>query len=280
MKKLCALDRRSGIYRIDPAAAQAVLDSPRAKNRPLASSRVKKYASRMSKKLWKLNGEPIILSPNGELLDGEHRLRAVIESGVELETVVIFGEFAFETMGQGAVRGGRDVLSLAYGDKSIHYFALSAMAGAVMIHDRAQKRGYSPYTRQESWTDIDNSERVGWAKKNPRALEILTDAVRLQGRDKSLIAISSVAAAWFLAERITNEVDAGNFYRPVITGEGLARDDVRMALRRTLLNRLGAGIPRPKHIEALHWLAKAWQLRETRRTLFSVKNTETFPFFI
>ena len=284
MRKISSLDRRSGLYQITPEDAQKLLQAPGAKNRPLSLHRVRKYTNRMKNGLWKMTGEPIILNEAGELLDGEHRLRAITEYGKPVETVVTYGPFHFETMGQGAARGGRDALCLVFDEGKNYMFALSSIATLCMLHDRARERNQSPYSRgnetpTKAWTDIDNLERVKWAKKNPRALELLKQVYQLLGRDKALVSSSCLTAAWFMAERESSPEEAAVFFSPIITGAGLERDDIRMALRRSLTNRIATGMKRIGGLEAIHWLSKAWGLRGSKRTLFKVNANEPFPFF-
>ena len=52
---------------------------------------VKRLAAYMREGKWKLNGEAIIFNENGELVDGHHRLAAVIESGCTIQQYVTYG---------------------------------------------------------------------------------------------------------------------------------------------------------------------------------------------
>lgn len=47
-------------------------------NRPLRDGLVTTYATDMANEQWQSNGESIKFSSEGELLDGQHRLAAVI----------------------------------------------------------------------------------------------------------------------------------------------------------------------------------------------------------
>jgi len=60
-------------------------------NRKITPSRVSEYAREMTNGLWLYNGEGIIVSESGRLLDGQHRLLAIVESGIEIETELIEG---------------------------------------------------------------------------------------------------------------------------------------------------------------------------------------------
>jgi len=281
MQKSKPLDSRCGIYTITPADAETLLADPGAKNRPLAAARVKKYAARLSDGKWKLNGEPIILSEGGKLLDGEHRLRAVVESGKPLDTVVLWGPFAFGSMGQGAARSGSDALALA--DPSGSNFAALAAAVTLCIkHDRAMAREMSPYSQTqnggEHWMDIDNGDRISFLKKNPRLAELLARSRSEAKTDRPIVPSSTMGAAWFLVERAAGVAEAESFVIPIITGGGLRNDDVRLLLRRVFVNRALGG-KSIRSVEALHFIAKAWEVRASgERRVLAVKSNEAFPF--
>jgi hypothetical protein len=60
-------------------------------NRSIISNGVHEWAETLRRGDWKVNGEPIIVSDKGELNDGQHRLTAVIETGITMHTLVVFG---------------------------------------------------------------------------------------------------------------------------------------------------------------------------------------------
>ena len=75
---------------IDAAQAQAYLDN-NAKHRPIKDKKVAEYMAEMQNGQWRLNGKTICFDRNGRLLNGQHRLSAVVRSNVPLTTVVVRG---------------------------------------------------------------------------------------------------------------------------------------------------------------------------------------------
>ena len=75
---------------ITPAEAQSYLKN-NAKHRPIKEKKVAEYMAEMSEGHWKLNGKTICFDTTGRLLNGQHRLSAVVRSGVALTTVVVRG---------------------------------------------------------------------------------------------------------------------------------------------------------------------------------------------
>ena len=59
--------------------------------RTLRSGTIKYYAEQMKKGNWILNGAAIIFDEKSNLVDGQHRLRACVESGVSFRTFIVCG---------------------------------------------------------------------------------------------------------------------------------------------------------------------------------------------
>lgn len=59
-------------------------------NRKITSGGVKKWAESMMAQRWKV-AQPILIDRNGNLLDGQHRLTAVIKTGMTIKMLVIRG---------------------------------------------------------------------------------------------------------------------------------------------------------------------------------------------
>lgn len=76
------------------------------KNRPLGNAVAYRYARSIRNGAWMPNGECIIFCTGGTLLDGQHRLRAVVLAGVAVPMCVIEGvdPAAYKTLNVGAKR--------------------------------------------------------------------------------------------------------------------------------------------------------------------------------
>lgn len=84
------------------------------RNRPMSASRVRHHVQVMKRGEWMFNGDPIRFSDLGELIDGQHRLKAVCESGCAQKFFVIrdLPFETFKTIDIGASRTGGDILAL------------------------------------------------------------------------------------------------------------------------------------------------------------------------
>lgn len=77
------------IIDITPKKAEELLKLNTNNFRNVDSHRVKKYSRAMQLGFWEENGEPIQLYEDGTLANGQHRLHAVVDSGVTLKNIVV-----------------------------------------------------------------------------------------------------------------------------------------------------------------------------------------------
>jgi hypothetical protein len=116
------------IQKITPDVARTMLDRNTG-NRPVDKSVLDRYTMEMKCGRWLNDGAPIRFSKSGRLLDGQHRLSAVCQSGIPIDAVVVCGldDDAFKTMDTGKARIAADVL----GAKGYpHRIAAAAIAAA------------------------------------------------------------------------------------------------------------------------------------------------------
>lgn len=100
---------------ITPKFAQQLLGSNHENNRKLKPGVVQAYKRQMEKGLWAPdNGEAIKISENNSLLDGQHRLAAVIEYGQPVEMLIFSGipESAMTSIDDGVKRSATDAFTI------------------------------------------------------------------------------------------------------------------------------------------------------------------------
>lgn len=99
---------------ITPAIAADYLRH-NAVNRPLNHKNVEFYARQMVEGKWMLNGESIVFDNEGNLMDGQTRLNAVIKADTGVEFVVVRGVTSkcFTSFDQGRNRLLSDIFSIA-----------------------------------------------------------------------------------------------------------------------------------------------------------------------
>lgn len=84
-------------------------------NRPLCPRRVDLYAEKMKAGLWRENGESIVITDKPRLGSGQHRLHAIIKSGIGFNMVIVRGvaDDAFPTLDTGKSRTAANVMACA-----------------------------------------------------------------------------------------------------------------------------------------------------------------------
>ena len=94
------------IEAITPELAQRYLALNSKQQRKLRKHKVAEYADDMRNGRWGLNGATIVIDEFGNLIDGQHRLSAVVESGTTQQFVVVrnVSEDSYETIDQGMKR--------------------------------------------------------------------------------------------------------------------------------------------------------------------------------
>lgn len=115
------------IETITPAKAEEYLATSKG-NRPLNKSAVRSYADSMLKGKWLLNGVPIIFDNKGCLIDGHHRLNAIIQSGIPVQTAVCRGvqSEVFTTIDQGRTKSLGQLLAV---QKTENYNIVASIVG-------------------------------------------------------------------------------------------------------------------------------------------------------
>lgn len=108
---------RVEIVQMTPERAERLLDQ-NTRNRTLKQDRQRNYSGQMKSGAWGVDGNPIRIDREGVLLDGQHRLRGVVESGTTQTMILISGlePEAMTSIDTGASRTLGDLLKLALPD--------------------------------------------------------------------------------------------------------------------------------------------------------------------
>lgn len=131
------------VFQVTPDLARQWLDT-NTHNRRVRQRAIDGYARDMEAGAWTLNGEALKFATNGDLLDGQHRLHAVIKSGCTVPMLVVRGlpPATQDTMDTGLKRSAGDVLALN-GYK--HTILLAAVAR--LVHAYLSTGSVNPYAK-------------------------------------------------------------------------------------------------------------------------------------
>ena len=149
---------------VTPTKAAAWLAN-NAGNRPLSPARVERYAAQMREGHWELNGETIILGPGDELIDGQHRLSALVAADVKLQMLVARGVAmaARPTVDTGRTRSLSHIVAMMDADES----NVSKIVSWAKLKERLLGRRAADMTHEEwaAWRK-DNGPGIDWVREH------------------------------------------------------------------------------------------------------------------
>jgi hypothetical protein len=207
------------IERITPKiAARMLKPTLNVHQRDLSQVNVDIFANAMLRNKWEFNGAPIIIGTGGKLMDGQHRLRAVIQSGIARDFVVVRGVApnTFGTIDTGARRGLKDVLSIG-NEKNA-----PVLATAINTH-RAYTRGRSFATKMRRHSAT-YPELVKYLEKNPslRGSVKFVDGFATKFVNVIKLSRGSLAALHALCA-IKDRAFADEFFTKLVSGDDFSR---------------------------------------------------------
>lgn len=193
-------------------------------NRRLNSSRVTRLAAKIMAGKFIYNGQSISFDSNGVLLDGQHRLAAIEESGVACRALVAFGISPSATHTQDV--GEKRCLS-----------EQSRRDGRVPRPDlvTAWFKQYELFCTGSHASDADAQELAQWYAKRASSVDWLTSTAV-----KSRLFRSGVCAV-FLRAHETYPKQTERFVDRYKRGEGLRAGDPELALRESAARLVASG---------------------------------------
>jgi hypothetical protein len=256
---------------IGPELAREYLDlQPR--NRRQRRRHKDRLGTAMKKNQWKITGEAVKFNTRGELIDGQHRLEAIIETGKAVEILVVRNvpPEAFMELDTGANRTPADLLTVAGYDytsgvasairhiTSIYKVEAGTIAPGSLARERVDPETLLEYA--ESYSDA------------------LVEAVRktMTRRAKTVLSPPSMFAALYYIFAEHNKKGADQFFETLIDGIGYeqGKKDPIYQLR-TMLEKFKD----EKHIRRTNFykcalVIKAWNAFQNRDIISQLKYSE------
>lgn len=243
---------------VTPEVAREWLES-NLDNRPIKESVIRRYAEAMKAGQWEINGESIKFSIKGVLLDGQHRLRAIINSGITVQTYVVMGlpGAVFDTIDTGVVRTASDLLALEGED---NHNVLSPCLRLLYIEDELGSIREMNSKLAKIITNRDILETLDRHGQVRQSLAFVTGVV---GLSKLL----SVPLLTFLHYKFTklNAPNADTFFIKLARAIDLEEEDPIYLLRSRLNNMNKASTA--GRIEAVALAIKAWNHYRTKEPI-------------
>lgn len=257
---------------VTPEMAKNYLLNCNHHNRPLNQSRVQSYCNDILKGNWKEDtGELIKFSKTGKLLDGQHRLAAIVKTGVSIHFHICFDlqEEIFDVLDTGKARGGKDVFSIQ-GIKN------AALTAAIIQKNFALKNTGFKSGKDKS---LSNSELLKIYNQRPSYWDEKAN-ISLSFYKKFNTVISPTLIGGYLS--VFEEKDAlisNDFFEQLCTGRNITNITIELLRNRLIQNRISkTSNLSTKLINAL--IIKTWnayRLNKEIKTLKFDEKVEEFP---
>jgi hypothetical protein len=205
-------------------------------NRKISDPDVLRIARDMRDGLWVFTGEPIIIGEEGDMHDGQHRCKGVVDSGVPIPVLIVYNVSAeaMAAIDQGKPRTVRDILKTSgptRGEDLPYDTTISAAAKLLMEGNRSL------------WKHADNRQRIAlfvqghstslietaaWAKGIHAAAPVSELSRRGGGksREPKCIAPGTVAALTLVMEERGGDREAVREFFEKIVGKTRCANDV------------------------------------------------------
>jgi hypothetical protein len=208
----------------------------------------------MTEGRWLFDGAPIRFDNQDTLLDGQHRLSAVIASGKTFDFLTIRGldPETFKVMDTGKMRGGSDTFSI---EGVPNATTTAATCSFILAYKATQEgKGIKAYK-------VSNFRSLEFYREYPGLDEAVRKGIKLYSLSHKLLPASWIIGYEFLMSEV-NVNKASKFWNEVCTGIGLEEGSPTLQLRDALLNDkaksyLHAKMSKPMK-QAL--IIKAWNL--------------------
>lgn len=244
------------VVELTPELATVLLER-NPKNRKISQNAVENFARDIEHAKWRLNGEPIIISDDGQLNDGQHRCTAVILADMPITTTLVIGVHrdSRTTLDQGRARTVGDYLSM---DGYVNSNELGSAAAMVWQHEL---RGYLAAGGTGKPT---KGEIIEIVDQRPAIVQSV-QRVRVKGA-AAYGGVSMLAFCHYTFLQAAGREVADDFIEKLVGGAGLLARDPILYLRNRLVNERGRLRPNDK-AELIFRAWNAWRRREVPRVL-------------
>ena len=215
------------IMLITPSIATAWLTMNR-KNREISKTNLAKISRDLNDGHFLFTGESVKISEEGCLLDGQHRLTAIVNTRISAKMVVITGvqEVAQAVMDSGKPRTLPGVLQISGEAQASN---LSSVLSGIQTWERGIRL-------QDNATVATISSSLAFLDANPIVREITRQSATLAPKVPGLTIKQIGQLIWALDHKLDAPADRKDFFAKLVSGAGLPEGDPILALRNFLAN--------------------------------------------
>lgn len=242
---------------IDPDKAREYL-SLNDNNRPVSKTYARALAGAILRGEWALNGETVKFDSGGKLIDGQHRLHAIVTSDQAVQALVVrnAGSDAQDTVDTGTRRSLSHALKIR--NESNAPILAAAVGWLYRLHEN-QVRGTS--MQQTTYPTI--KQGISILENNPGLREGVAVGSRINAR---LRIPGGLMAALFYEFSLRGQHDAEIFAERLLSGAELEANDPIYILRESAL-RYADERPKPTQPMYAAIIVKGWNAYREGRTV-------------
>jgi hypothetical protein len=243
---------------ITPSLAAKLLET-NIENRKPSAVLVRQYASDIKEGRWKLNGQAIQIDEAGRLIDGQHRLMAVIDAGTPVDMLVVRGvpRSSRDTIDTNKPRLAGDILQMFHIPNGMQ---AATLAKLILSYERGDRASLGHVAV------ISKSDVINRARTDRRIQTALNLA-------HSCSAVAKRGAVGFVRYIVPDGPESDEFFRRLADGANLDVGHPVLTLRNWWLKTGRQGHTRAG-IEAT---MRAWCAYRDGRKLSMIKILGEFP---
>lgn len=243
-------------------------------NRPAYPSHVAKLEQQIKDGRWRMTGDPIRFSTSGKLIDGQHRLQAILNSGISVQCVVMhdLNDDIFDVLDSGKVRSKTDVLFIELGLPVETCKILSSAAGLALDYELEQYGFHCRSDKAAILSFVDARPDFVRSAEIAQALPHITPVPR------------AIGAFFYYYASKRDVVAADRFLERFMVGAVDGVNDNLLHLRNLCTNARALRRPISRH-EVICRLIRIWNAEQRGAPIKYFSNTgvrkgEAFPRFI
>lgn len=224
------------IVTITPNIAKKLLEmSDKRHQRKINIKHVTFLTREMKKGNFTFNGDSIRQDTEGNIIDGQHRLTACINSGMKFNTLFIKGldteQILTINTGQ-RIRSNADILEIAHKKK---YKYANQIAGAVKMIIKLNHNHYNISGAKDTNSHASSTDFLEFCDNNPNIFEFVETEMRIYSNGDKLITPSIYLACKWQIQKL-NKHAADKFFQLLSDGIGLKVEHPVFNLRKKLIN--------------------------------------------
>jgi hypothetical protein len=257
---------------VSPFLAQKILKENIC-NRKISEKMVLIYAKDMSEGRWKTKtGEFIKISKTKRLLDGQHRLLAVIKANVSIEFSFLYeiNDDVFDVLDTGRNRSKSDVFTI---EKIPNASNIASIINAYL----SLKKGNTTI-EGKSTTGITNTLVLDEYRSNPEHWQNVTKfTAKIYNSFAKILSISTIGSFYSFFYDISPETSR-EFFNQLGTGESITNNSITLLRKVLLSDKISSRKMKMRHKNAL--IIKTWNAfrkNDNFKNLRFDNETDSFP---